>query len=371
MMDENFNEGGYRVKYKDLYKTEIRKLRKEWKDFLKNIGPCPSTLQGKGIVMCAGGIGYFTCCWVAIHMIRRSGCQLPIEVWYVGNELSEEIKTAITPLQVTCIDVNDYPGVPSPGYSLKPFAIINSSFKEVLYLDADNVSVRNPEELFVSKEYQQTGAVFWPDFWKTTKENPIWAIIGSNDFDMKEQESGQVLINKEKCWSALNLCMFFNARHEVYHKLLLGDKDTFKFAWMACKTPFHMIQTDVAILGYEDEHMGEFIGTTMVQHNTRGEISFLHRNLLKWDITKPGEYVWQKIKRFRQDAVTKEYHVNHTMAMGHAYLHIKGDIEETDFKELLGNLEQVCMEYLDALRKDEVYARYMVSQHIEKFRPFY
>ena len=367
-MDKNFDQFGYRLIHFDLYKSDIKLLRKQWKHHLKDIKPYPGGIQGRGIVMCAGGVGYFTCCWVAIHAIRRTGCRLPIEVWYVGNELSEEIKTALGKLNVTFVDFLDYDDAPTLGYRLKPFAIINSSFKEVLYLDADNICVRDPEELFNSEEYQGSGALFWPDFWKTTKENPIWAIVGSTAYDTKEQESGQILINKERCWKELNLCMYFNKRFEVYYKLLLGDKDTFKFAWMACKTPFHMIETDVATLGYEDRNTNEFIGTTMVQHNASGDICFLHRNLLKWDITKTGEYAWQKIKSFRKNAMSKEYRINNTLAKGHAFMDLVGDVDETDFKELLGNIEQECMEFLETLRNSEVYARYLVYRHIENYR---
>ena len=107
-MEKIFNEFGYRLINFDLYKSDIKLLRKQWKDHLSNITPYPVGLQGKGIVMCAGGIGYFTCCWVAIHAIRRTGCRLPVEVWYVGKELSEEIKTALGKLNVTFVDFLDY-----------------------------------------------------------------------------------------------------------------------------------------------------------------------------------------------------------------------------------------------------------------------
>jgi alpha 1,2-mannosyltransferase len=367
-MDRNFNHFGYRVIHFDLYKSDIKVLREEWKEFVRNIKPYPSDFNGRGIVMCAGGLGYFTCCWVAVQAIRRTGCRLPVQVWYVGRELSDEIKAALGKLNVTCINFLDYKGGPRFGYCLKPFAIMNTSFKEVLYVDADNICVRNPEELFAGKEYQELGAVFWPDFWKTARENPIWAIVGSTDYDIREQESGQILINKERCWKELNLCMYFNNRFDIYYRLLLGDKDTFKFAWMACKTPFHMIQTEVATLGYENEATGKFIGTTMVQHNVSGEICFLHRNLLKWDITQPGEYVWQKIKGFRKNAVTKEYHINYTTELGHAYMDLKGDVDEIDFREVLGNIEQDCLESLEILRNSDMYCRYMIFQHIKTYR---
>lgn len=50
-------------------------------------------------------------------------------------------------------------------FQIKAAAIINSSFREILYLDSDNAPTRDPSYLFHSKGYTETGAIFWPDFW--------------------------------------------------------------------------------------------------------------------------------------------------------------------------------------------------------------
>lgn len=318
--------------------------------------------------MCAGGMSYFTCCWIAIKAIRRTGCDLPIEVWYAGNELTEEIKKELRRLNVECENFLDHGHHTKFGFKLKPFAILKSRFREVLYLDADNVCVKDPAELFDTKEYAEHGALFWPDFWTTARENPIWAIVGSEEFGMKEQESGQVLINKEKCWKEINLCRHFNDRSEIYHRLLMGDKDTFRLAWMALKTPFHMITTEVATCGYTHPRDDRFLGTTMVQHDTQGEIAFLHRNLLKWDLTKPGELTWRRIKRFQPHAVIREYELDNTIETGHSFMNIEGDIEELDFTRMLGDIEEVCLDDLAMLRASKMYGRFMVHLHLADHR---
>jgi alpha 1,2-mannosyltransferase len=33
--------------------------------------------------------------------------------------------------------------------------------------------------LWNAPAYKRLGAMFWPDYWKTSPVNPIWAIIGS------------------------------------------------------------------------------------------------------------------------------------------------------------------------------------------------
>jgi alpha 1,2-mannosyltransferase len=363
----SFEKNGIRRIGFDLQKSSIRELKSHWKEHARNIEPYPQNFEGRGIVMCAGGLSYYTCCWVAIKAIRRLGCNLPIQVWYLGNELSDEVKIELEKLDVECQNFFNHGTTSLSGWMLKPLSIVKSSFKEILFIDADNVCVKNPEELFLTKEYLEYGAIFWPDYWQTSIENPIWDIIGSKDFDTKEQESGQILINKEKCWKELNLCLYFNDMSEIYYKLLFGDKDTFKFAWLALKKPFHMIKTEVGTCGYIDSH-NNFLGTTMVQHNTKGEFCFLHRNLLKWDITQPGERVWKKIKRFLPDAAVKEYHFSHSDTNGYFYMDLKGDVEEIDFDGALGDYEEICLNFLEELRSSQLYHRFVTYSHFAVHR---
>ena len=72
-----------------------------------------------------------------------------------------------------------------------------------------------------------------------------------------EQESGQVLLNKRRTWQALNLCKFINT--QFYMRLINGDKDTFRFAWMATNTPYYMMETVLSPLGMLDSR-GKFCG---------------------------------------------------------------------------------------------------------------
>ncbi len=55
----------------DMYKRDIRELKSRWKNYVKTILPCPDNLNGRGIVMCAGGLRYFTCAWVNIMTLRK------------------------------------------------------------------------------------------------------------------------------------------------------------------------------------------------------------------------------------------------------------------------------------------------------------
>lgn len=354
----SFTKNGIRTINFTLFKKDIKKLRMEWKHYVQSFADYSADkFHGRGIVMCAGKIKYFTCCWISIKVLRRKRCSLPIEVWYMNDELSNDVKKALHKMNVVCKNAADFTTEKLTRYALKPFSILNSSFSDVLYLDADNICMENPEDLFSLSEYEKFGAVFWPDFWETELSNPIWEIIGINPTNSPEQESGQLLINKEKCWKELNLCLFFNLKGNVYYHLLYGDKDTFRFAWLALKKEFFMVEKNVSICGYEDEN-SDFHGVTMIQH-VEDRPFFLHRNLLKWDITLLEERVWKKIKQFYPNTKSKVIILRKNYRTGHNYLDIEGSYQTIICDDAIQDLEEICMQILKQLRKSSFYGKFL------------
>ena len=149
-----------------------------------NLPPFPENqYKGRGIVICAGGLNYLANAYVCIKFMRRV-TSLKIELFYAGEtEVPEKVKilfekdfSDIDLIDITkskfrdkfsFLEIKDF-----KGFQIKPYAILYSSFKEIMFIDADNVILENPELLFSSKEYQQTGAVFWPDLKNSKKHNP-------------------------------------------------------------------------------------------------------------------------------------------------------------------------------------------------------
>lgn len=368
-----FDISGIRFTQYEASAEVIDNLKKSWKSYVSNDLPeYPMHFSGKGIVICGGGIRYFTCSWVGIHLLRNNGCKLPIELWHQDGELNEETITKLRTLDVVCKNVKEYTSSAIQGYEIKPFAIINSSFKEVLFLDADNNSVSDPTYLFEHPDYQENGAVFWPDLWKTDASNPIWKIVETDDYEEYEQESGQILINKESCWAALNLCMYFNQNKETYYQFLLGDKDTFRFAWKALNKPYTMISTPVAFCGYSGALNKLFSkGVAMVQHDFEGKIIFIHQNLAKWDVVKDNESLWGKIKRFRPDAKKRLFiQEKITLSNGRQNIifDIDGDVSLDNCDHDLLEREKVCLNVLTELRKSGFYLRLILYLYQSRFR---
>src|SRR5688500_11724176 len=186
---------------------------------------------GRGIVMAAGGPRHVTNAWVTLQVLRRVlGCTLPVQLWYLGpDEMSPAMLALLRPLGVECVDAlavrRRHPVRRLGGWECKPFAIIHSPFREVLWLDADNTPLVDPSFLFSEPEYARTGAIFWPDLYRLARGHAIWEICRVPWRDEPELESGQIVLDKARCWKALQLTMHLNEWSDVYYQYVYGDKE--------------------------------------------------------------------------------------------------------------------------------------------------
>jgi hypothetical protein len=261
----------------DKLQGEIERHQGLANDFLNSIPAYDdSRFSGLGIVICAGGHRHFTNAWVCMNMLRHVGCRLPIQLWHLGeSELDRRMEEIMMPLGVSCVDAfqvaENHPARILNGWELKPYAMLHSPFQEVLLLDADNVPVRNPEFLFSTPQYQQTGALFWPDYGRLSTQRPIWRICEVPYRDEPEIESGQAVVDKKRCWTAMNLTMHYNEYSDFYYRFIHGDKCTFQLAFHRVDTPYAMPNRGIYSLD-----------ATMCQHDFDGHRLFQHRNLDKW-----------------------------------------------------------------------------------------
>ncbi len=242
----------------------------------------PDAYQGRGIVIPGGGKEYFTNAWVCINMLRHHGCTLPIELWYLGDkEVTHSMRRMVDSLDVRCVDAekirNRLPCRILAGFEVKVYALVHCAFEEILFLDADNFPLANPSYLFESEEYQQTGAIFWPDRGRTTPDQQIWDLTGIPYRNEPEFETGQIVLDKQRCWKELQLTLWFNEHSDFWYHHVYGDKDTFRFAWHKFETKFSMIP-----------HRLRDICGVMCQHDFQGQRLFQHRSGQKWSLE--GEF---------------------------------------------------------------------------------
>eukprot|EP00243_Klebsormidium_subtile_P001884 TRINITY_DN13577_c1_g2_i2.p1 TRINITY_DN13577_c1_g2~~TRINITY_DN13577_c1_g2_i2.p1 ORF type:complete len:542 (+),score=93.41 TRINITY_DN13577_c1_g2_i2:189-1814(+) len=286
--------------------TDFEQLTTAWKFIVAGIQEYPAELFfGQGLVITTTNVDIGNI-FTTLEMLQLGGFDLPVEIWYSGDVSTDVLETLTVSYEKLVIrNVASYvslTGLPSTingqgenDFQVKPLAIIHSAFEEVLYLDADNIPLLNPATLFSDLKDRATGALFWPDFWKTATENPIWSVL-EVEAQGWELESGQIVVDKRRSWAAINLA-FFLAKDAAFQKLVNGDKEALRLAFLATKTPFYMMDIPAAVAGVSTES-GSFCGHTIVQHDPTGAALFLHHNGLKngaaisWNIMKsvaPGK----------------------------------------------------------------------------------
>jgi ADP-heptose:LPS heptosyltransferase len=256
-----------------------------------------SGFRGRGIVICGGGVRMFTNAWVCIRLLRHLGCTLPIELWHLGEaELDEPMRALVRPLGVQCVDAlaltRQHPARQLHGWALKSYALLHSSFAEILLLDADNVPAVNPEFLFDSPEYRQAGAVLWPDQEPLASNDRAWAMFGVPYRDEPAVESGQLLVNKAACWRALALARWYNDHADFYYQYVHGDKETFHFAFRKVQAPYAMPTRGIKMLR-----------GAMCQHDFAGRRLFQHRNMDKWTLFPSN----RRIPGFQHERACKQF----------------------------------------------------------------
>ncbi|KAI1364109.1 alpha-1,3-mannosyltransferase [Xylaria arbuscula] len=217
---------------------------------------------GRGLVLTAGD-GQAKYLLTIIYTFRKLGCELPIEIMYLGDEdLDEDHRLELEALPgVTTRDISlmvDDDGWKLAGWAIKPFAILMSSFREVIFIDADSFFLRDPTELFDDYDYKNTGALFFRDRtimpeskrkWllqvlprpvhQLAKESTWW--MGTSGH---YQESGVVVVDKwEHFLSLLLICRFNGSDRDPrdgkmgVYEMMHGDKETFWIGFLLAGDP--------------------------------------------------------------------------------------------------------------------------------------
>lgn len=237
---------------------------------------------------------------------------LPIEVWHRRGELSDDEKLVLVSPAPHLITVREIQGdardFTTPygtkaGWSTKVYALWESEWAENLWVDSDSFPIRNPEFLFDDQEYAQKGSLFWRDLLSTDRANryhdgaPMWKVFNVTPNDGEPFETGQFLVDKNRCWIELNLVKHYADNCDVYYNFG-GDAETFRMAWQ------HMGLRRGIRPGYINYHSDPLVpygfmpygpfhkgppnqfgkwggGSVMVQRDRNGDELFNHRNLQK------------------------------------------------------------------------------------------
>ncbi|GMK55928.1 hypothetical protein CspeluHIS016_0209840 [Cutaneotrichosporon spelunceum] len=281
----------------------------------------------RGIIYTGSGMGKdLARMTVSLHFLRNVvKSKLPVEIYHYPGEFDnstarEELKTKFN------VDIREVSVRKTDGkqWLIKNTAFIESQFTQFVYMDSDNYPLADPEELFESVEFKQSGSVFWADLNKDHPDNAIWRVLGRTCSDEQwPAESGQVVFDKSGN-KGLNLAVLHLSNHmmdnsDMYGNLGYGDKDTYRYAFYALGLDYQQAPRLFSSVGGYQRQDGTsspdyFCGHSMIQWgltppsekqnpNYRPKPAFLHTILLKHRYGLQPEKLFSHVKRPRRDFI--------------------------------------------------------------------
>ncbi|SCU99551.1 LAME_0G03664g1_1 [Lachancea meyersii CBS 8951] len=273
----------------------------------------------EGFVTVGGG-RFSLLSYTMIKTLRERGSTLPVEVVIPPqDEAGEEhyCNEVLPELNGRCVFFSDV--LPKDllsawefkRYQIKSVALLISSFKKIVFIDADDFPLKNLDSVFKSDVVKQNGLVLWPDLWRRVTA-PVFYRIANVDVDLNDRvrnlgddvsppsryqkpgekldldaipfhdlqgavpdptsESGQMIIDKVRHLQTLLLALYYNVYGpEWYYSLMSqgtageGDKETFATAAHVLGLPYYQVKTKLAFDGYHSN--GGFSGVALLQHD--------------------------------------------------------------------------------------------------------
>ena len=249
----------------------------------------------RGLVSTAGD-SYFPVFLSSLRMLRRTGSTLPVEVYMKDStEYEKEICDKVLPeLNARCLVLSDVVGKGSIAhYQLKIFAVLFSSFEEIIWVDADCFPLYQPETLLDAEPFKSTGLVTWPDYWESAV-SPLYFKISRQPVPLmiarQSSETGVFLVSKKNHHLTLMLSAYYNYYGPSHYFRLLsqgapgeGDKETFIQAASAVGELFYTVSEKVAPIGHPLP--GDISGSAMVQTDPIEDFALTSQG--KWRVQDP------------------------------------------------------------------------------------
>jgi alpha 1,2-mannosyltransferase len=290
-----------------LPQNDVEKMRQSHTKFIdeikhsKDLRPI-HTPGTRGIVSTAGGT-YFPTFLFSLRMLRRVGSTLPVEVFIKdAAEYEAHLCEEILPeYNAKCIILSELLGgtrseaFQIEHYQLKIFAVLFSSFEDVIWMDADCFPLHKPEDLLDSDPFKSTGMVTWPDFWASTA-SPLYYQISQQPVPLMtlraSSETGVFLVSKKTHFFTLLLAAYYNFYGPSHYFMLLsqgapgeGDKETFIQAASALGESFYTVSERVQAIGHVKEG-GGISGSAMVQSDPITDYRLTSEG--KWRVKDPS-----------------------------------------------------------------------------------
>jgi hypothetical protein len=257
--------------------------------FVANLPPYPEgRFTGRGAVICGGG-AYEAGAYVACRMLRHVGWRHPIQVWHRG--IDEPVSARIRRLPgVEVVNAEAHPARPVRrtlgGWEAKMFAILQSPFEEVLYLDADCYPISDPDECF-QPEHNPEGIVTWPDV-SSGDHSVNWETYCLDPDGKAGINGGHYVFTKRKAWRVLQLAEHYDDHSDYYYRSSMlssddpggyGDQDQVRAALHKLCVRYHRYTERPLACAFE----------SYLQAGPQGRPLFVHRHHNKF--AAPGQFL--------------------------------------------------------------------------------
>ena len=278
--------------------------------------------EEEGIVTVGGG-RYSVLLLTMLEQLRYSQTKLPVEIFIPPQDEGDFqfCETFVPRFNARCIYLKDVlpedvlKRVKVERFQIKSLAILSSSFKKVMFLDADNYVVKRVDNVFSKPAFKDTGLILWPDVWLRFTP-PAYYDIASIPVDLQQRsryliddvspvsrytppdtatthdykteiafhdlmgtmpnpstESGQMLVDKSKHMDTLLLAMYYNTYGPMWYYRMLslgtsgeGDKETFIAAATALNKPYYQVKTPIQFDGFHHDTRS-YQGVGLMQHD--------------------------------------------------------------------------------------------------------
>jgi alpha 1,2-mannosyltransferase len=278
------------VGFTDQHEIALFRAHHLMRKMAQHLAPKVPFSKGTSGIVTTANVKYMSIFLVSLRMLRRTGCKMPVEVFINdwSNQDESICDTVLPSLNARCMVISDIydkaTGVKQPDhYQYKIFAILFSSFQNILFLDSDAFPAYDPTDLFTKAPYTTHGLVTWPDYWVQTISAHFYHIAAIPEVPSQSRlstESGQLLLNKDLHRESLLMMVYYNYYGpDYYYKLLsqgspgAGDKETFVQAALAVNLPYYQVRTAPGGLGRVINN--KFKGTGILQADPTLDYAYL------------------------------------------------------------------------------------------------
>jgi hypothetical protein len=281
--------------------------KKKEQDLIQNANQYQIKEKKRGIIYTGLPDEHYKDIYQSIVAHRNLNVKLPIEVWANQEDMDvckdifesegafEFLNNDEAPMSIEDthkkIGVTICQALPSGvhGFASKFHALLRTSLTDVLFMDADNIAVRDVNEIFDSKQYKETGAVLWPDLWGEScresgdrsengysafRTNVLWqsqvgGLKWQNTRDYAhESEAGQIAFDLSRHAGLLEIGRRFIEEKTLLGPSVNGDKDIFRLVHLMVGEPFYFVES---FPGYSTQHPGAARDCLTHYYGTGGE----------------------------------------------------------------------------------------------------